>query len=196
VALVLRLLTGLLVAVSFLDSLCGLFLCLNFVRGELSPELLEFLYVAFNIEGVVYHEQVFLVAAAGLECPVERASEQESLVDNHELVVHVGSLIVIGPCRNSIVGQGLAIIALILHALVVRDDSHFDALILHVPDRVSQEIVRQVEDADEQLRFRHLDVPLELVDIVPVGKEESVHVPGLRPVEIEGDLLQMLAQVC
>ena len=185
----------LLVAESFLDSLGGLLLSLHLVGSKLSPELLELRNIALDIEGVVNNEQVLLIAAAGLECPVEGASEQESLVDNHELVVHVGSLVVIGPSGDAVVRKGLAIVALVLHALVIGDDANIDTLVLHVPDSVCEEIVGEVEYADQELRLGHLDIPFKLVDVLPVGEEEGVEVPGLRSVEIKGHLVDVLAQI-
>ena len=185
----------LLVAESFLDSLGGLLLSLHLVGSKLSPELLELRNIALDIEGVVNNEQVLLIAAAGLERPVEGASEQESLVDNHELVVHVGSLVVIGPGGDAVVRKGLAIVALVLHALVIGDDANIDTLVLHVPDSVCEEIVGEVEYADQELRLGHLDIPFKLVDVLPVGEEEGVEVPGLRSVEIKGHLVDVLAQI-
>ena len=67
---------------------------------------------------------------------------------------------------------------------------------MHVLDSSGKVVIGQVEDTDEELGFGHLDVLFELGDVCPVREEEGVHVPRLRPVEVEGNLLHVLAQVC
>ena len=64
-------------------------LLLDFIAGELGPELVEFCAVLIEVILAVENNDVFLVAFTRLEGPVERAGEQECLVDNHEFVVHV-----------------------------------------------------------------------------------------------------------
>jgi hypothetical protein len=64
-------------------------LLLDLVVSEVAPESLELRVVLLHVVGVVHHEEVLLVGGAGLDCPVERASDQEDAVNDDELVVHV-----------------------------------------------------------------------------------------------------------
>ena len=63
--------SALLVSVGALDGRSGSLLGTDLIGCELSPELLELLGVAVDVEWVVHNVEVLLVAAASLEGPVE-----------------------------------------------------------------------------------------------------------------------------
>ena len=186
---------GLLSTVGVLNGACGPLLCLDLVGSEICPELFELGGVAFDVEWVIDDEKILLVALAGLESPVEAACEQESTIHNHELVVHVVLSGAISAHRDSFVSQRLAIVAPVSHAFVVSDDANLDSLAVNVLDGSGEDVISEVEDADEKGLLGHLDVSLELVHVVEVGEEEGVHVARLRAHEILVDLSHVLAQV-
>ena len=64
--------------------------------------------------------------------------------------MHVGDFVVVRAHRDASISEPLAVIALVLHALVVSDDADIDTLVVHVLDSVRQRVIRQVEHADEQ----------------------------------------------
>ena len=68
---------------------------------------------------MIYNEDVLLVALSCLHCPVERASDQVSVVYNCELVVHVILDVIVSPNWNSLSSKPLYIAALVIHALVI-----------------------------------------------------------------------------
>ena len=70
---------------------------------------------------MVNDKEVLLIVGTSLESPVERASQQELSIDNHELVVHVVLSVVVSPDGDAEVCQFLAIVALVGHALIVGD---------------------------------------------------------------------------
>ena len=187
---------SLLVSEGFLDGHSSLLLRSHGIRSKLSPELFVLGAVSLQIEGVINDEQVLLVVCSGLECPVERAGEKECIINNHELVVHMVLLRVISANRDPGVSQVLAIISSICHALVIRDDTHLAALLMHVSDSIGEHVIRQVKHADRQLSLGHLDVALKLIDIVAVREKEGVNVTRLRSVEVFLDLGDVLTQVC
>ena len=187
---------SLLVSEGFLDGYSSLLLRSHSIRSKLSPKLFELGAVSLQIEGVINDEQVLLVVCSGLECPVEGASEKECIINNHELVVHMVLLRVIGTHRDSSIGQILTIVSSIGHTLVIRDDTHLATLLVNVLDGIGEHIIRQVKHADRQLSLSHLDVALQLVDIVAVREKEGVNVARLRSVEVFLNLGDVLAQVC
>lgn len=173
----------------------SLLLLLDFIGGELTPKALKLLGVPLQIKWMVHDEQVLLVARTRLECPVERACQQELVIHDHELVVHVELLLTVSAHGDASIGQGLAIVTLVLHALVVRNDLNFDTCAVHILHSVGQVVVRQIEDTNPQTLLCHLNVAHKLVNVVFVREEEGVHVPWLRTVQILLDLHHMLAQV-
>lgn len=187
--------SGLLSTVCALNGASGSLLCLDFVRSEICPKLFELVSVAFDVEWVIDDEKILLVALASLESPVEAASEQESAIHDHELVVHVVLSGIISAHRDSFISQRLAIVTSVSHAFVISDDSYFDSLAVNVLDGSGEDVICEVEDADEKGLLGHLDVSLELVNVVEVGEEEGVHVAWFRPHEILIDLSHMFAQV-
>ena len=184
---------SLLVSKGFLDGFSSLLFRSYSIRGKLSPEPFVLGTVSLQIEGMIHDEQVLLVVCSSLECPIEGASKKECIVNNHELVVHVVLFRVISSHRDSSIGQVLAIISSIGHALVIRDDTHLATLLVNVLDGIGEHIIRQVKHADRQLSFSHLDVALKLVDIVAVREKEGVDVARLRPVKVFLDLGDVLA---
>ena len=85
-----RLLGGLVRSELSLDlSGSGVLLFLDLVLGELGPKFVEFGAVLLEVILAIENNDVFLVAFTCLESPVERTGEQECLINNHELVVHV-----------------------------------------------------------------------------------------------------------
>ena len=186
-------LVGLLLSESFLDGYGSLFLRSYFLRGKLGPELFELGRVSLQIEGMINDEQIFLVVCSSLECPIEGTSEKEYVVNNHELVVHVILLGVISTHRDSSIGQVLAIITSIGHALIISDDTHIDALIVNVLDSSGEHVIRQVKHAYTQFSPSHLDVALQLVDIVTIREKEGVYVARLRSVKVLLNLSDVLA---
>ena len=103
---------------------------------------------------------------------------------------------VISANRDSSIGQVLAIISSVGHALVIRDDANLATLLVNVLDGIGEYVIRQVKHTDRQLSLGHLDVALQLVDIVAVREEEGVDVARLRSVEVFLNLGDVLAQVC
>ena len=103
---------------------------------------------------------------------------------------------VISAHRDPSIGQVLAIVSSVGHALVIRDDTHLATLLVNVLDGIGQHVIRQVKHTDRQLSLSHLNVALKLVDIVAVREKEGVDVARLRSVEIFLDLGDVLAQVC
>ena len=89
-----------------------------------------------------------------MESPVKRAGQEERLVDYHELVVHVSSLVIITAHGNAVIRQGLAIIAFVLHALIVGDDTNGDASVMSVFYSCREHIVGEVKDTDAE-RKKH-----------------------------------------
>ena len=67
---------------------------------------------------------------------------------------------VISAHRDSSIGQVLAIISSVGHALVIRDDTHLATLLVNVLDGIGQHVIRQVKHTDTQLSLSHLDVAL------------------------------------
>ena len=186
-------LVSLLFPEGFLDGYGSLLLRSHGIWGKLGPELFELGRVSLQIEGMVHNEQILLIVCSGLECPIEGASEKEYVINNHELVVHVVLLGVISTHRDSSIGQVLAIITSIGHALVIRDDTHLYTLLVNVLDSSGEHVIRQVKHADTQLSPGHLDVALQLVDVVAVREKEGVNVARLRSVEVFLDLGDVLA---
>ena len=103
---------------------------------------------------------------------------------------------VISAHRDTSVGQVLAIISSVGHALVIRDDTNLATLLVNVLDGIGEHVIRQVKHTDRQLSLSHLDVALQLVDIVAVREKEGVNVARLRSVKVFLDLGDVLAQVC
>ena len=185
----------LLVAVGLLNGSGGALLLGHVVAGELSPELLELLHVPLNVEWVVDYEQVLLIVLTGLECPVERTSQKESIVDDHELVVHVVLGLRVCSDWDASVCQVLAIVALVLHALIIGDHAHINTTRVNLLNGIGKLIVSQVEDADKELALGHLDVALKLANVIHVREEEGIHVPGLGAIQVLSDLVYVLPQV-
>jgi len=129
---------------------------------------------------MVYNEQVLLIALTSLERPVERASHDEDTIDNHKLVVHVVLSCAISSNSDASVGEGLAIIAPVGHAFVISNDTNVHSLAVDVLHSVCQNIIGEVEDTDKECLLCHLDVPLQLINVVEVGEEEGIHVAWLR----------------
>ena len=96
--------------------------------------------------------------------------------------MHVVLLRVISAHWDSSIGQVLAIVSSIGHALIIRDDANLATLLVNVLDGIGKHIISQVEYADAKLSLGHLDVALQLVDIIAVREKEGVDVARLRSV--------------
>ena len=96
--------------------------------------------------------------------------------------MHVVLLRVISAYWDSSISQVLAIVSSIGHALIIRDDANLATLLVNVLDGIGKHIIRQVEYADAKLSLGHLDVALQLVDIIAVREKEGVDVARLRSV--------------
>ena len=188
--------SGLLATVSLLNGNCSSLLGLNSIRSEFGPEFFKFSVVALKVEWVIDDQQVFLIALSSLEGPVEGAGHNEDVVDDHELVVHVVLGGTVSAYGDSSISQGLAVVTLVCHALVISDDTYRDALLMNVLHSSGKNIVSEVEDTDMKSLLSHLDVSLELVHVAEIGEEEGVKVAGLWSHQILLNLANVLAQVC
>jgi len=68
------------------------------LRCELLPELVEICLILLDELRVVDDDKVLLVGADSLGSPIEAASDEDLIIYQHVLIVHVGSEVVIG-CR-------------------------------------------------------------------------------------------------
>jgi hypothetical protein len=59
------------------------------ILSKLFPKTFEFSIVLFDIVGMIYDENIFLIALSSLDGPVERPSNQVRIVNHNEFVVHV-----------------------------------------------------------------------------------------------------------
>lgn len=66
------------------------------MRFELLPELVKIVLVLLDKLRVVEDNEVLLVGADSLRSPVEAASDEDLIINQHVLVVHVGSEVIIG----------------------------------------------------------------------------------------------------
>ena len=123
---------------------------------------------------MVDHDYVFLVAPAGLHSPVEWASDQEQIIHYDELVVHVEIRFVVGPDRDALLSQPFDVAALVVHALVVRDDLHSQSPLPDLIHCVGQFVVGQVEHTYLQRLLGLTQVWHQLVDVLVIWEEESV----------------------
>lgn len=75
---------------------------------------------------MVDNKEILLVAFACLDCPVEGSGYQMGVINDCKFVVHVVDCIVISSHWDALLGQPLDIVALVVHALIIRNytDSH------------------------------------------------------------------------
>jgi hypothetical protein len=172
----------------------GLLLLLDLVFVELVPQLFELSGVLVQVVRVVHDEQVLLIVRASLEGPVERSGQEECIVNQHELVVHVVLLSIVSAGWDASIGQRLDVVALVLHALVVGDHAHVDAGIVTFDHGIGEHVIGEVEHTDQEALAGLLDVALELVDVLLVGEKEGVEVAGLWSVQVFLDLSDQLAE--
>lgn len=59
-------------------------LTLNFVVGELSPQLSELFLVLMDVEWVVSDQDILLISLTGLDSPVERSGQEHIVIDDGE----------------------------------------------------------------------------------------------------------------
>jgi len=71
------------------------------LRCELLPELVEICLILLDELRVVDDDKVLLVGADSLGSPVEAASDEDLIINQHVLVMHVGSEVIIGCCFDS-----------------------------------------------------------------------------------------------
>lgn len=57
---------------------------------KLLPQLFELRIVLLNVVLVVDNDQIFLIGVPGGHSPIKGASDYVRIIDNHELIVHVG----------------------------------------------------------------------------------------------------------
>lgn len=179
-------------SVSILDGRGSSFLGLDFLCFELLPKFFELCLVTLDVVRVIDNEKIFLIVGSSLEGPVEGSCEEEGVIHNHELVVHVILLMIVSSHRDAIISQLLTVIALVLHGLIVSDDLDLDTSVPDLLDGFGKIVVGEVEDADQDGLLCHLYVFDKFPDVVLVREEEGVHVSGLWSVQVKlhlGDVL-------
>ena len=93
---------------------------LNSIFGKLLPEILEFSIILLDVVWIINDNNIFLIALAGLDSPVEGSGDQVRVVNNNEFIVHVKLRTIICPHRDTLLMQPMNITALVGHALIVR----------------------------------------------------------------------------
>ena len=89
--------------------------------SKLLPENFKFLVVLFNVIGIVDNNNIFLVALASLNCPVERSSDEMSIINDNKLIVHVELWAIICPDCDALLTKPMNITSLVGHALIIGD---------------------------------------------------------------------------
>ena len=89
--------------------------------SKLLPENFKFLVVLFNVIWIVDNNNIFLVALSSLNCPVERSSDEMSIINDNKLVVHMELWAIICPDSDALLTKPMNITSLVGHALIIGD---------------------------------------------------------------------------
>lgn len=120
----------------------------NFLSFKLFPKFFEFQGVAFDVEGVVNDEKIFLVVAACLVSPIEGTRHNEFTINDHKLVVHVVLRSVIGPNENAKVSQSLNVTSFGECALIISNNPDLHTIFMSSDYGVGEIVISHCEDAD------------------------------------------------
>ena len=89
---------------------------------EFRPEVVEVVVIFVNQVLILNDDQVFLVIFDSRNSPVERASNNKTIINNNELVVHMGS-VSISSDRDTFLSKSVDISTLIVSTFIIRDNS-------------------------------------------------------------------------
>ena len=174
---------------------CRSLLRIEFILLKASPQLVELISVGLDVVGMVNDGEVLLVMAASLVGPVEGASHDKALIDDHELVVHVVGRRIVSANGDTILSELDDVGALSLGALIIGDDTHINAVVVAFEDSLEQVVVGESEDTNDERLLGLLDILNNAVDVLLVREEDSVEVLWLGAKHVLADETDKLAEV-
>jgi len=171
-----------------------MFLLLQFISWELSPEIVELGVVLLAVVLAINNNDIFLVAFSSLESPVERPSHKIFLINEHKFVMHVIFLLWITSGWNSSIRASLSVSSLSLHSFVISDKSDSNTSLVCSNYLVSQIIISEWENTQIDRFFSHRDVFNHFLDISHIWEEESILVSWLRSIVSRFEFSNHLSQ--
>jgi len=162
---------------------------------KLLPDLVEFLIILVDIEGMVNERDVLLVVGASLESPVERASQKHMAVDYAEFIMHVEFGVVVGDHFDTCLGHSLTVVSFAVHLVIVRNYTHFDTSSVSVDDGIGEIVVGDIEYTDIESLGGHINVLHDLPNVALVGEEKGVDVARLGVIQLIGEVLDMCVEI-
>jgi hypothetical protein len=127
--------------------------------------------VLLDVVRMVHDSNVLLVVSSSLESPIKRPSQEDAVVNDTELIMHVVLGVVVSRNGHTCSSHPLTIIAFSVHLVVIRDHSDLDSRLMSSNDSIGQVIVSNVKHAYLKGLGGFINIRSYLLDVALVGEE-------------------------